>query len=179
MLAEDRKYMMEPPQKRDPGTSPIRSLQRFSSNKILVGSSMKMSDSVIAFPRGDLSSLPDESIPAIRLETPELLVLRQQRARRKRRGTFVLGPIPLSWVCACQQAGPGALALALGIRAYEKMRGAAVPVSDTLGRRLGLSADQRRRALVALEAAGLARVERQPGRSPLATLTPPEVLPRA
>jgi hypothetical protein len=64
------------------------------------------------------------------------------------------------------------LALALGIRAYEKMRGAAVPVSDTLGRRLGLGTDQRRRALVALEAAGLVRVERRPGRAPLAMLLP-------
>ena len=133
---------------------------------------MKMSDSVIAFPRGDLSSLPDGSIPAIRVDTPELLVLRQQRARRKQRGTFVLGPIPLSWICACQQAHPGALALALGIRAYEKMRGSAAPVSEALGRRVGLGADQRRRALVALEAAGLARVERRSGRAPLAMLLP-------
>ena len=62
--------------------------------------------------------------------------------------------------------------MALGIRAYEKMRGGPARISEALGRRVGLGANQRRRALVALEAAGLARVERHSGRAPLATLTP-------
>lgn len=139
---------------------------------------MKTSDGVIPFPGGDLSSpddlssLPDELVPARRVDTPHQLELRRKLAERQRRGSFVLGPIPLSWICACQQAHPGALALALGIRAYEKMRGSAAPVSEALGRRVGLGADQRRRALVALEAAGLARVERRSGRAPLAMLLP-------
>jgi hypothetical protein len=132
---------------------------------------MKTSDDVIPFPGGGLLSLPDESIQAIRVDTPELLALRRKRAERVQRGIFVLGPIPLGWVCACQDAGPGALALALAIRGVSKMRGSAAPVSEALGRRVGLGADQRRRALVALEAAGLVRVERHPGRAPLATLS--------
>jgi hypothetical protein len=64
------------------------------------------------------------------------------------------------------------LALALGIRAYEKMRGGSVRIGGALGRRVGLGADQRRRALVALEWVGLVRVERHPGRAPLAMLAP-------
>lgn len=135
---------------------------------------MAEGDKLVRFPGGDLSPLPDQLIPARPVDTPHQLELRRKCAEQARRGNFVLGPIPLSWISACQQAHPGALALALGIRAYEKMRGGAVPVSDTLGRRLGLGADQRRRALVALEGAGLARVERLPGRAPLAILTPPE-----
>ena len=139
---------------------------------------MKTSDGVILFPGGDLSSpddlssLPDDLVPARRVDTPHQLELRRKLAERERRGIFALGPIQLDWVCACQQTHPGALALALGIRAYQKMRGSTVPVSETLGRRVGLGADQRRRALAALEAAGLARAERHPGRAPLATLTP-------
>jgi hypothetical protein len=146
---------------------------RVSSTKnLLLGSSMKTLDGIMPVHGGDLLSLPDESIREIRVDTPELRALRRKRAEREQRGTFVLGPIPLSWVCACQQAGPGALALALGIRAFEKMRRGPVRISEALGRRVGLGADQRRRTLVALEAAGLVRVERHPGRAPLAILMP-------
>jgi hypothetical protein len=117
--------------------------------------------------------LPDSLIPAIRVDTPELLALRRKRAERVRRGHFVLGPVPLGWIGACQEAGPGALALALGIRAYGKIRGEAVPVSDALARQVGVKgADQRRRALAALEQAGLVRVERKPGCAPRATVLP-------
>lgn len=147
---------------------------------LLLGDNSMKTDGVIAFPGTDLSSLPDELIPAIRYDGPEFLALRRKRAERERRGSFVLGPIPLTWISACQEAGPGALALALGIRAYGKMRGGAVPVSDAFARRVGVKgADQRRRALTALEAAGLARVERKPGCAPTVILVPWKAKPTA
>jgi hypothetical protein len=133
---------------------------------------MKQGDSVVPFPGADPSSLPDHLLPSIRIDTPELLELRRRRTGRKRGGKFVLGPIWLDWIGVCQQANPGALALALGIRAYAKMRGGAAPVGDALGRQVGLDPRQRRRALAALEAAGLVRVERRPGHAPLATVRP-------
>ena len=133
---------------------------------------MKEGSSVVPFPGGDLSSLPDHLLPSIRVDTPELLEMRRRRAERKRRGKFVLGPIWLDWIGVCQQVNPGALALALGIRAYAKMRGGAAPVGAALGRQVGLDPRQRRRALAALEAAGLVRVERRPGNAPLVTVRP-------
>jgi len=142
---------------------------------------MTESKKLIPFPGGDLSSLPDELIPSIRVDTPELLELRRKQAERKRRakaegkqeGKFSLGLFPLSWIRACQLAHPAALAVALGIHAYQKMNKAPAKVSNTLGEEVGIDRRARRRALVALEAAGLVQVERQLGRAPLATLTLP------
>ncbi len=131
---------------------------------------MVESGNIIPLAAADLSSLPDDRIPSVRVDAPEFLELRRKRALGKQRGRFVLGPIVLEWIGACEQAGPGALALAMAVRAHAKMRGvAAVPVSDALARQVGLgNADRRRRALAALEAAGLVRVERKPGCAPLA-----------
>lgn len=87
----------------------------------------------VPFPGSGLVSLPDESIPTRRVDTPHQLELRLKLAERERRGVFVLGPIPLGWIKACRQAHPEALALALAIRAVAKMRGSAVPVGEALG----------------------------------------------
>ena len=142
---------------------------------------MKEASSVIIFPGSDLSSLPDHLIPSIRVDTPELLEMRRRRAERKRRGFFFLGPIPEEWAVACQAAHPVGYLLACAIRARSTMRDAAVPVSQALGDRLGISRTVRKQALTALEAAGLIRVERKPGHAPLVAVLPwsPKTTPTA
>jgi hypothetical protein len=138
-------------------------------------------DRVVQFPGGDLAVLPDEFIPSVPVDTLLLLELKRKRAERERRGTFALGPIDLDWACACDRAYPGALLLALGIRAYAKMRGSSTPVGNTLGAQLQLDPRKRRRALAGLEAAGLVLVERRPNRVPRATLAtwPPKTEPHS
>jgi hypothetical protein len=138
-------------------------------------------DRVVQFPGGDLAVLPAELIPSVPVDTPLLLERKRKRAERERRGTFALGPIDLAWAGACERAYPGALLLALGIRAYAKMRGSPTPVGNTLGAQLQLDPRKRRRALAGLEAAGLVLVERRPNRVPRATLVqwPPQTEPQS
>lgn len=134
---------------------------------------MASSESVIPFPGGDLSSLPDELIPAIRYDGPEFLELRRKRAAKKQWDDFFApGPIWFGLIKACREAHPEALGLLLAIMGYARMRGQPVSVSDEHGRRIGISRKTRYRALAALEAAGLVRVERKPGCAPLVTLVP-------
>jgi hypothetical protein len=131
-----------------------------------------LSDGVIRFPGGDLSSLPDHLIPAIRVDTPELLELRRRRTERKRHGFFYLGPISEDWAVACQAAHPVGYLIACATRARSTMRAGPVPVGQALGDRLKISRTTRKQALAALEAAGLVQVERKPGCAPLVTMLP-------
>lgn len=128
---------------------------------------------VITLAGHDWSSVPDALIPSVRVDTPEFVARRRQRAERKQ-GKFVPGPIWFGWIKACEKAGSGALALALAVRGCAKMRSVpAVPLSDALAQEVGLgSPDRRRRALAALETAGLVRVDRKPGCAPLVTVLP-------
>jgi hypothetical protein len=134
---------------------------------------MGESSNIITLAGQDWSSVPDALIPSVRVDTPEFLALRRKRGERQR-SKFVPGPIWFGWIAACEKAGSGALALALAVRGCAKMRGVtAVPLSNALAQEVGLgSADRRRRALIALETAGLVQVDRKPGCAPLVTVLP-------
>lgn len=139
---------------------------------------MKSNKVVTIFPSVDDLTLPDDwlsgnSIQSRPVNTPHQLELRRKLAKRTRRGVFYLGPIPEEWAVACHNAHSAGYLLACAIRARFTMNeGVPVSVSQTLADRLGISSDARKRALAALEAAGLVQVERKPGCAPLATMLP-------
>ena len=117
-------------------------------------------------------AVADAEILAELCDTAATLALKRRRQERHR-DSFVKGPIAVDWIRACQACHPAALALALGIRMMVDRSGdETVAVGNPLSQALGLSPDARRRALAALERAGLVRVERRPGQLPRATLVP-------
>ena len=131
-------------------------------------------------PSGGGHDWDDSDVEAVPSDTDAVKAL-----KRKRSGTggsptkpglsvpFVRGPIPVPWIKACRETHPEALALALAIKAREgRYPAGRVPVGDFVARSIGLSEVTRRRALAALEAAGLVDVVREPGRAPSAKLLP-------
>lgn len=75
------------------------------------------------------------------------------------RAPFLRGPIPLAWLARAHEAGGSALAVGLAlwfVRGVSKKAGP-VKVDSSTRRRFGLSRDQTRHGLRALEAAGLIR----------------------
>lgn len=119
----------------------------------------------------------DSDIEAVPYDTEPVKRLKRERSgtggKAGSSGPFVKGPIPVSWVRACRGAHTEALALALGIKAREScFPDGRVPVGTSMSRLLDLGEDARRRALVALEMAGLVEVVREAGKAPTAKLTP-------
>jgi len=79
---------------------------------------------------------------------------------------FLRGPIPLAWLARAHDAGGSALAAGLMLWFLRGVSGKTGPVKvgAAVRHRLGLSRDQTRRGLAALEAAGLvARVKKGRG----------------
>jgi hypothetical protein len=107
------------------------------------------------------------SITSRPVDTPHQRALRQKAKKRQQKTLVYLGPIAEDWAIACQKAHPMGFLLACAIRLRSTMRGGQpVPVGQALANHLGISRDQRKRALAALEAAGLIQVERKPGCAP-------------
>jgi hypothetical protein len=124
------------------------------------------------FPETDDLRLPDALILTAAVSSPTVEKLRARKQQR-----FALGPIPLEWWLACKRADPNAIYLALGVlmvtgRNIHHPSGRWTAISETFGQQLDLSRDQRRRALVGLEAAGLMEVGRKSNHAPLARLRP-------
>lgn len=73
---------------------------------------------------------------------------------------FLRGPVPLGWLAAAHAAGGSALAVGVALWFQRGVRGDPGPVKVTsaVRRRLGLTQDQARRGLHALESAGLTRL---------------------
>lgn len=120
----------------------------------------------------------DSDIEAIPFDTEPVRRLKQERSGKGvkpgKAGTtdpFVKGPIAISWINACSLAHVEGLHLALGIKARAGVfPDGWVPVGGSLSRLLEMSDDTRRRALLALEGAGLVEVVREPGKPPAARL---------
>ncbi len=120
--------------------------------------------------RADARAVSNGELPAQICDTDATLALKRRQCRNQAK-LFVKGPIPLSWIRKCRTCHSEALALALIIRMFSDMKGGQpVIVSDKASKMLGIGTDTRRRALAALEKAGLVRVVRQPGRAPLVSL---------
>lgn len=91
----------------------------------------------------------------------------RSKKRRRLAQPFLRGPVPLAWLARAHAAGGSALAAGLMLWFIAGVSGKAGPVKvgAAVRHRLGLTRDQTRRGLAALEAAGLvARVKKGRGR---------------
>jgi hypothetical protein len=73
---------------------------------------------------------------------------------------FLRGPVPMDWLARAHRVGGSALAVGLVLWFVRGVSGKAAPVriDSALRRRGGLTPDEARRGIPALESAGLARV---------------------
>jgi len=111
------------------------------------------------------TSFLESSITDIREVEVETAALRA--AKRRQVGRFLRGPIPLQDIAAASRLPGRALAVFLAINHRQALtRNSVVTLPRNLLADLGVTKDAKARALRALEAAGLVRVERQPGQSP-------------
>lgn len=87
------------------------------------------------------------------------------------RGLFLKGPISWAWLAACGRLRGRALHVGLALWLESGMRGSpTVALRPKHRDALGVDRHAARRALVAMEAAGLVGVERGRGRAPTVTL---------
>ena len=104
-------------------------------------------------------------ISVVEVETHAL-----RAARARQMGRFLLGPIPLLDIATASRLPGRALAVFLAIHHRQAItRNPVVTLPKRLLAELGVTKDGKARALHALEAAGLVRVERRYGRSPTIT----------
>lgn len=112
---------------------------------------------------------PDDDIRVVEVETDAL-----RRARRRRVGRFLKGPIPMCDLAAAARLPGKALAVYLAVHHRAALtRSPRLRLPAGLLVELGVDKHAKARALRHLETAGLIRVERQSGRSPLICLTTP------
>jgi DNA-binding transcriptional ArsR family regulator len=87
------------------------------------------------------------------------------------RGKFIAGPVDVSWVCQASRLGVKALLVGLALWHLKGLRrDNSFIVSNLMLQEWGIEPDAKRRALRALETAGLISVERRGKRSPRVTL---------
>ncbi len=116
--------------------------------------------------------LPDHEIASVSMDTEPMARLKVQR-QAKQAARFIKGPLPWTWVCAAARCHPRGLELVLIVKMLIDITGnETVLVSNKLATEMGLGRETKRRALVALEAAGLVRVDRKRGRSPMVSFAP-------
>jgi hypothetical protein len=111
----------------------------------------------------------------LRLDQPQLNHLQGATGQGRRappiKGKFIAGPIDVLWVRQARQLGVGALFVGLALWHLKGLRKAdTFIVSNLMLQEWGILPDAKRRALRALERAGLIKVERQGKRSPWVTL---------
>jgi DNA-binding transcriptional ArsR family regulator len=86
-------------------------------------------------------------------------------------GKFIAGPVDVSWVCQASRLGVKALLVGLALWHIKGLRrDISFLVSNLMVQEWGVQPDAKRRALRALEKAGLITVERRGKRSPRVTL---------
>jgi DNA-binding transcriptional ArsR family regulator len=84
---------------------------------------------------------------------------------------FIAGPIDVSWVCQASRLGVKALLVGLALWHLKGLRrDNSFLVSNLMLQEWGIQPDAKRRALGALEKAGLIAIERRGKRSPRVTL---------
>jgi DNA-binding transcriptional ArsR family regulator len=97
--------------------------------------------------------------------------VRRGRRASPIREKFISGPVDVSWVCQASRLGVKALLLGLALWHIRGLRKAdTFIVSNLLLQEWGIQPDAKRRALRALERAGLVNIEGRGKRSPRVTL---------
>jgi DNA-binding MarR family transcriptional regulator len=110
--------------------------------------------------------LPNKAFAADERPSQETLE-RLVRRRRRVRGLFICGPIPLEWACRAARLPGKAITVALLIWYRDGFSpGKALTLGTRLQKDFGLSRKAVYRAVAHLTDAGLIRVERPPGAKP-------------
>lgn len=99
-----------------------------------------------------------------------------QRLARPRKGEhFLKGPVPLRWLESAARLPGKSLHTGVALWYVAGLtRSPSVPLSNIAGDKFGLDRNAKYRALAWLEGAGLVRVDRKLGRSPVVTIVVPE-----
>ncbi len=109
---------------------------------------------------------PFSDISKLRAGT-SMLPRKKRRPRKRRLGWFVKGPISGEWISRAAKLPGKALHIALAIQYALGIHGEPIVVSTNLAAKFGVGRRQTVfKSLRALEAAGLVRVDRGPGRCP-------------
>lgn len=99
---------------------------------------------------------------------------REKAPRHKAGERFLRGPIPMAWInAASKAAGKGSglkVAIAIWYLSGLNRQAKTIKLSSSVLAKMGVKRHAGYRGLEALENAGLVRVERQDGRSPMVTL---------
>jgi hypothetical protein len=93
-------------------------------------------------------------------------------ARRRVRGEFLKGPVPLAWLSAASKL-PGKAVLAVGLALWfeaGRRRSNTVTLTSAILARFGVNRKGKYRGLASLEQAGLIEVVRVPRRNPVVTI---------
>jgi hypothetical protein len=100
----------------------------------------------------------------------EVETLTSAKPRRRQANSFA--KVPLAWAAKAAKATrtPQALVWVILLRMAWQAKGLPFPLPNAALARYGVSREVKRRALTALEFAGLIRVERRHSRSPIVTL---------
>ena len=106
----------------------------------------------------------------IEIRNLELGVVPGDQLRRRRPDPFV--KVPLKWAAAATKATktPQTLVWVLLLHEAWRTKGSAFSLSNAKLAKYGISREVKRRALAALETAGLITVDRHHGRAPVVTL---------
>ncbi len=116
---------------------------------------------------------PDD-IDKLRLDAP--IAPSSQKASKRRPRTrhgeqFIAGPIPLPWITAAAALPGKAMQTAMAIWFLAGVRrSSCVTLTTCLVKKFSVLPDAKRRALKALEKAGLIQVDRGRGRNPIVTI---------
>ena len=112
----------------------------------------------------------DEELGDIPFDTEGIATLKA-RKRQKRARRFVKGPLHWPWMAAAARCHPRGLEVVLTVKMLSDTSGQhEVELSSMLLKELGIGRETKRRALDALEAAGLVVVDRNRGRLPRVSL---------
>ena len=103
--------------------------------------------------------------PYTRVRLPSRV--RRIRRRPLPKNLFVLGPIPLPLLVRCQRLHPAAVLVLLRLKMEADTLGVPVAATAALARSTGLHPRSWRRALAALELAGVIEAQRGRGRAPV------------
>ena len=97
---------------------------------------------------------------------------RRGKGKPKTEGRFIKGPVPLPWLIEANKAGGSSLAVGniLWHLSGLKRGKRTVALTTVMCKEWGVGRESKRRALEALEEAGLIRVEHRGNKNPLVTI---------
>ena len=119
----------------------------------------------------------DKDFLKIDIEDYDLSNAKEQKKKKRVKGNFIAGPIPLDWIQKACSLGANAAKLSWLLWFYHGMSyGDYFKVSNIRAAPFSLNRHQKNQALSRLETAGLVTVQREDGNAPIVQLLVEEYL---